>query len=498
MARGPVSLVRRGEFLAVVAADEAVAERALAGLARAARWSGVVPKQARDADPALLRELHSIDRVVTAPGSAHQEAAVREFAATYTRPYLAHASVGPCCALAMFEGTSLTVWSHSQGVGPLRSAIARALRLDPARVQVLHRQAAGCYGHNGADDVALDAAIIAMERPGQPVRVQWTRADELSAAPFGAASVVAMRAGLSASGRPVSWDMEIWSPPHGRRPGANGGVNLLAAESLPDAEHATGTDDVPDAAGGGGNRNCVALYDLPQQRILHHLVPYPPLRTSSLRGLGAQANVFAIESFMDELAAQAGQCPVAYRLAMMSDPRTCRVIEAARDMAPWTSRGAGGAGRGLGFAFSRYKNKAAYLATVVEVEAEDEVRVRRVWCAVDAGLVINPDGAANQVEGGVVQALSWTLKEQVRVDEGIIAAQDWDSYPILRFSEVPDVAVRFVGSALDPPLGLGEVALGPVTAATANAVAHALGTRLRDLPLTRECVFASLLTGPPS
>ena len=342
----------------------------------------------------------------------------------------------------------------------------------------------------------MDAALVARHTPGRTVRVRWTREDELSAAPVGGASVVSLRAELDAEGRPASWAVQIWSPPHGQRPGANGGINLLAEQALPEGGQSGGSDDVPDAAGGGGNRNSIALYDLPEQRVLHHLVPKPPLRTSSLRGLGAQANVFALESFVDELAEAAGSCPVQYRLAMMSDPRARRVIEAAASMSPWSGRGPGGDGAGLGFAFSRYKNRAAYLAAVAEVEVDNEVRVRRIWCAVDAGLVINPDGAANQVEGGAIQATSWALKEQVRVDETGIVSRTWDTYPILKFSEAPDVTSRFVGSAEDPPLGVGEAALGPVTAAIGNAVAHALGTRIRDLPFSRDRVMGVLLGSP--
>jgi CO/xanthine dehydrogenase Mo-binding subunit len=492
-AGAPLTIVRIDDFLAFVADDEAAAERALEAAAGAVTWSGVTAGQPSDADPRHLLTLPTIDRVVTAPGRAASAGGGAVVEATYTRPYIAHASIAPSCALALWDGAALTVWSHSQGVGPLRNSIARTLKLDPANITVLHRPGAGCYGHNGADDAALDAALIAHRTPGRPIRVRWTREDELSAAPVGGASVVHLRAELDNTGRPATWDMAIWSPSHGQRPGANGGINLLAELALADSEQSGGADDVPDAAGGGGNRNSVALYDLPEQRVLHHLVTQPPLRTSSLRGLGTQANVFAIESFIDELAEAAGRDPVQYRLALMTDPRARRVIEAASEMSPWNDRAAPGSGTGLGLAFSRYKNRAAYLAAVAEVEVDESVRVRRVWCAVDAGLVINPDGAANQIEGGAVQATSWTLREQVRTDEQGIASRRWESYPILRFSEVPEVQTRFVGSPDDPPLGLGEVALGPVTAAIGNAVAHALGARIRDLPFSRDRLLASLL-----
>ncbi len=497
-AGSPVTIIRIHDFLAIAGEDEAAVDRALEVAAHAVSWDGTPAAKPDQADPRHLLSLATIDRVVPAPEPKAAGAAGtgRVVEATFTRPYIAHASIGPSCALALWDGHGLTVWSHSQGVGPLRNSIARTLKLDPAAVTLKHRPGAGCYGHNGADDVALDAALVARACPGRPIRVRWTREDELSAAPVGGASVVSLRAELDAAGHPATWTMAIWSPPHGQRPGAHGGINLLAELALPTREQSRGSDDVPDAAGGGGNRNSVALYDLPQQQILHHLVTAPPLRTSSLRGLGAQANVFAIECFMDELATAAGRDPVRYRLDLMSDPRARRVIEAAAAMSPWDGRGPGGSGAGLGFAFSRYKNRAAYLAAVVEVEADQEVRVRRIWCAVDAGLVINPDGAANQVEGGAVQATSWTLKEQVLMDESGIATRTWDTYPILRFSEAPEVQTRFVGSPDDPPLGLGEVALGPVTAAIGNAVAHALGTRVRDLPFSRDHLMAALLREP--
>ncbi|MDP9096288.1 MAG: molybdopterin-dependent oxidoreductase, partial [Pseudomonadota bacterium] len=336
-AGSPVTIVRIHDFLAIAGEDEAAVDRALEVAAHAVSWSGTPAAKPQHADPRHLLGLTTIDRLVPAPPprSAGSAGTGRIVEATFTRPYIAHASIGPSCALALWDGHGLTVWSHSQGVGPLRKSIARTLKLDASAVTLKHRPGAGCYGHNGADDVALDAALVARACPGRPIRVRWTREDELSAAPVGGASVVNLRAELDASGRPASWSMAIWSPPHGQRPGANGGINLLAELALPDREQSGGSDDVPDAAGGGGNRNSVALYDLPQQHILHHLVTAPPLRTSSLRGLGAQANVFAIECFIDELAAAVGRDPVQYRLDLMSDPRARRVIEAAAAMSPW-------------------------------------------------------------------------------------------------------------------------------------------------------------------
>ncbi|WP_264033957.1 molybdopterin cofactor-binding domain-containing protein [Mycobacterium interjectum] len=225
--------------------------------------------------------------------------------------------------------------------------------------------------------------------------------------------------------------------------------------------------------------------------MINHLLTEMPLRTSALRSLGAFINVFAAESFMDELAAAAGRDPVEFRLAHLSDERGRAVLRAAAERAgwgKWTRRDADG--HGIGYA--RYKNSAAYCAVVAEVEAVEEVRVRRLVIAVDAGLVINPDGAANQIEGGAVQATSWTVKERVRFDGFTVTSDTWATYPILRFSEVPAVDVEFLAGQGNPPLGIGECAQGPTAAAIANAVCDALGVRVRSLPLTPEQLIAAM------
>jgi CO/xanthine dehydrogenase Mo-binding subunit len=303
--------------------------------------------------------------------------------------------------------------------------------------------------------------------------------------------VTTVRATLDSAGRPADWTTEIWSGRHSSRPG--GGGNLLAAEALPDpppAPPATESSNPP----GAGTRNGEPLYAFPAKRIVHHLIPETPVRTSSLRGLGATLNVFAIESFMDELAEEAGVDPVAYRLSVLTDPRARAVIEHVARMSGWHASASGGNGRGRGIAFARYKNIAAYAAVVADVEVDESVRVTRVWCASDAGLVINPDGAKNQLEGGIVMGLSWALKEGVRLDTAGISSRDWETYPVLRFSEVPEITADLVGAVSDnPPLGIGEASGGPTVAAVGNAVAHALGARIRDLPLTRDRVMAALL-----
>ena len=299
-----------------------------------------------------------------------------------------------------------------------------------------HAQGPGCYGHNGADDAAADAAAIAMLRPGAPVRVRWRREEEFGFEPVSTAMVTTVRAVLGGDGRPSDWTTEIWSGRHSNRPGSGG--NLLAAEALPDPP---GPPPVTESSAqpGAGTRNGEPLYNFAAKRISHHLIPETPVRTSSLRGLGATLNVFAIESFVDELAAEAGEDPVAYRLSILADQRARAVIERVAEMSGWSElagpspqwgRGQGegvrrhAAARGRGIGFAQYKNLAAYAAVVAEVEVEETIRVIRVWCACDGGLVINPDGAINQLEGGIIQGISWALKEGVRLDtDGISLAR---------------------------------------------------------------------------
>jgi nicotinate dehydrogenase subunit B len=491
-AGAPIDIVRDGDLVAFTSDDELVVMRAAQSARGLAVWTGGAQPPSDAGEPNWIRAQRARDRIVET-GAVVGAAGNRVVEASFSRPFLTYGSIGPSCALAEYRDGALTVWTHSQGVFELRKWLAHALHIDPAQVTVLHRQGAGCYGHNSADDAAFDAAFVAMRTPNRTVRVQWTREDEFSAAPMGSAMVVGLRAVLDANSRPADWTIEIWSPVHAQRPGMNGSANLLGAEALPDAPSPPAEiNDVADDAGGGATRNAQALYDLPRHKLVHHLLPHVPVRTSSLRGLGAFANVFAIESFMDELAETAGEDPVAYRLSLMSDPRGRQVIETAAEMADWFGTTAHD-GRARGFGFARYKNRAAYAAVVAEVEVDEQVRLTRVWAAVDSGLVINPDGAANQIEGGIIQAASWTLKEGVRFADGRVASDSWESYPILHFSEVPEIDIRFIEARHQPTLGLGEASLGPTAAAIGNAVARTLGRRIRALPLTRERIMATLL-----
>lgn len=488
-AKGNIELVRNGNFLAIVGDDETAVEAGGAAAVNHVTWQNVEAPAAVQQEAGWLRQRPVVERVFGSPEPDNVQGKQR-FEATYSRGYIAHASISPSCGLALYRDGKLTVWTHCQGVYPLRAALAKVLKLDPNSIVVHHVQGSGCYGHNGADDAAADAAIIAMQLPGQPVRVRWRREEEFIYEPKTPAMIVKVHAVLDDSGKPVDWTQEIWSPTHNLRPGAGG--NLLGALALPDPPPEPPPNDVPESNGGGATRNGEPLYDIPAKRILHHLVTEAPVRTSALRGLGATPNVFAIECCIDDLAARAGQDPVQYRLSIMNEPRGRAVIEKAAAMANWKPDAPAGSGHGRGIAFARYKNRAAYCAVVVELSVEEEIRLHHVWCATDAGLVVSPDGVINQLEGGIIQAASWVLKEQVRFDNGV-ASFDWETYPVLKFSEVPEIDIALLNTKDDVPLGAGEVTAGPTAAAIGNAVSHALGARIRDLPLTRERIMAALL-----
>ncbi len=486
-----IRIVRVGSFVAFVGTDEYVVQRAAAAAPDHAKWENARTFTPDMQEAAWLVGQSSSDRILYADGEPASTANVVQ--ARYSRGYVAHAAMGPSCALAEFRNGRLSVWSHTQGVYPLRASLAIVLGVKQDDITVRHAHGAGCYGHNGADDVAVDAAVIAREIPDHCIRVQWRREEEFAYEPYGTAMSVGVRVALDGAGKPLDWTCDIWAATHTQRPSSGG--NMLTHEALPTPPPEPRYSDPPEAGGGGGTRNALPLYDFPTKRIIHHLVLTPPLRTSALRGLGALPNVFALECFMDELAERAGVDPLQYRLSLLSDPRARHVLQNVADRCGWASRGSAGTGRGVGLGWARYKNKAAYAAVAVEVEVEQEVRVKRAWCCADAGLVINPDGAKNQLDGGIVQAISMTLKEQVKVDQTGVTSLDWDSYPILKFSEVPEISTELVHAPDLPTLGMGECTFGPTAAAIGNAVAHALGERIRDMPLTRARISEALLRG---
>ena len=483
---GVTELVMQGDFIALLGPDEAKLLRAYEKAHATIEWQ--LPNlPAFQEIETLLTSLPSVDEKVVSQGKALPSS--QHLTRRYSKPYIAHASIGLACALAepvrhSANKAGLTVYTHSQGVFKLRQEIAIALGLSVDMLDVVHSPGAGCYGHNGADDVAFDAAFLAHQLQ-VPVRVQWTRQDEMSVSPVGSASLIELSAGVNDQGRIADWQAQVWSHSHLNRPGWLPGSNLLGAWALdPKAPRPVQKDQVLPT--GGGLRNIIPYYDLPALDVMHHFVPEGPLRVSALRSLGGFANTFAIESFMDELAESATVDPLEFRLCHLTDPRAKHVLQATADAANWNSRGEGLNGHGYGLAFGRYKNHAGYCAVAVQIEVGESIRVQQVWCTVDAGRIVHRDGLLNQIEGGLLQAISWTLKESVTWGPEGITSNSWDTYSILGFDEIPQLHIDLVDATDQPSIGAGEVAAGPLAAAIANAVTHALGVRPRNLPLTPE------------
>lgn len=487
-----------GRFIAIVSASEREADAAASRLAGLIEWRDGTPlPDARDLDNFLTSAPH--ETTVTAErGEGDWPADGLHHQAVYFKPYLAHASIGPSCAIAQWDGRQLQVWAHSQGIHALRDDLAKALAREAAPVPredivVHHVEGSGCYGHNGADDVAFDAVLMALRCPGSPVRVQWSRADELTHSPFGSAHRVALRARLDGSGRLSHWQHEIWANGYSSRPGRARTPALLAASERAEATPLPLPVNPPMAAGGGAERNAVPAYAVPHLKVISHRLTVVPLRTSALRALGAFANVFAIESFVDELARQHGEAPLAFRRRHLDDPRALAVLDAVVSRSTWWGRRAEEAeGTGHGLAWARYKNTGAWCAAIARVQVDEGVRVLNLDLAVDVGMVVDLDGVINQIEGGAIQSTSWATKEQVSFDRHAITSNEWLSYPVLRFSEVPEVRVHVIDRPEEPPLGAGEAAQGPVAAALANAVHDALGVRVRELPLSPDTLLRAV------
>jgi nicotinate dehydrogenase subunit B len=489
---GVVAVVRDGSFLGVVAEREEQAIKARQALIESAKWTlgPELPDPAKIYD--VLLALPAEDTVIS-----NKQAPVPEGAtvieATYRKPYIAHASIGPSCAVAEFKNSEMTVWTHSQGIFPLRNHLSLGLRLPIADIRCIHAEGSGCYGQNGADDVGLDAALLARAVAPRPVRLQWMRDDEFAWEPYGPAMIMRVKAAL-ADGKIAEWNYDLWSNTHSTRPTEIGGNNLLASWYLANAQNQAPPRTIPQPAG-GGDRNAIPLYDFPRQRVVHHFIKEMPLRVSALRTLGAYSNVFAIESFLDELARAAKADPIAFRLAHLKDSRARAVIESVARNANWKDGEAGDGRRGRGIGFAKYKNLSVFVAVIAEVEvdaASGVIKVPRAFAVADAGQIVNPDGLTNQIQGGIIQSTSWTLHEQVRFNRDGITSRDWQGYPILTMQEVPHVAVELIDRPSEKTLGAGEGAQGPAVAAIVNAFANATGKRIRELPLTPDRVKAAL------
>lgn len=495
-----VEVLRDGSFMGVLAAREEVAVAAIAHLETLVTWhmpaslpnSGDLKTFMMTAPSEERRLEKSSTEKAPATGLTH-------FESWYQRPYIAHASIGPSCALAHFKDNKLEIWSHSQGIYNLKADIEVYLKREfegttVPELVIHHAEGAGCYGHNPADDVAFDAALLALKAHGRPIRLLWSRAAEMSCGPSGSAHLVKMQADLAEDGSIHHWTHTIWSNGYTSRPGRAepGNLAFVAAAEIATPFTTPISLDPPMSAGGGGDRNAIPLYDLPDYTVVYNRLLEMPIRTSALRALGGYTNVWAIECFMDELALSLKQDPIAFRLQHLSDPRARAVVLKAIEQAPWWhdhSKDEEGVGRG--FAYARYKNTGAWCAVAVRILAGTSVRVTDISVAADVGLVINPDGVKSQLEGGAVQSCSWTLKEELMFSNEAITTRSWDDYPILKFSEAPVVTVALIDQPNEPAVGAGEATQGPTAAAIGNAVFDALGVRVRKLPLTMDNILAA-------
>jgi CO/xanthine dehydrogenase Mo-binding subunit len=482
-------VVRIESFLGVVADDEWDAVQAARLLK--ARWSGgnalIGHERVRewmragpfDAEEFLVRK---------GEARAQLAAAAKRLTAEYYWPLQTHGSMGPSCAVADVRDGKATIWTASQATHRFRDAFAAFLGLPKSSVRLIYLDGAGCYGMNGHDDAAADAALLS-RAVGRPVRVQWMREDEHGWDPKGPPQLLALEGALDAEGRIAAWRTEMWLP----RATANlPNVPLLA----PDA---AGIAQSPGLSTGLISQNGDPPYAVPHQEVQVHWLKTAPLRPSNLRAPGKIANSFAVESFTDELAAAAQRDPVEFRLQALSDPRGVEVIRRAAAALRWQPRASPGPGNGQrasgrGFAYVHYKHNETYVAIALEADADRSsgaIRVRRVACGHDCGLIINPDALRAQIEGCILQTLSRALFEEVTFDRARVTSVDWASYPILTFPDVPEIAIDLVSRSKDPPLGAGEAAAAAVAAALGNAVFDASGVRLRTVPFTPERVRAA-------
>jgi CO/xanthine dehydrogenase Mo-binding subunit len=479
-------VVRVNDFVGVVAASEWDAVSAARMLET--QWSEPAPLLGARAVREWMRAgPFEADETLVKKGDARQMlAGAKKISAEFYWPMQSHGSMGPSCAVADVRDGKATVWSASQATHRFRETIAKALALPKAAVRVVYLDGSGCYGMNGHDDAAADAALLS-KAVARPVRVQWSRQDELGWDPKGPPQLLSLEGAVD-DGKITAWRTEMWIP--------------KATASLPNmpllALDAAGIAQTPGITTGLISQNGDPPYAVAHQEVLVHWLKSSPLRPSNFRAPGKVANCFAVESFTDMLAAAARRDAVEFRLRALSDPRGTEVIRRAAALIGWQSRPSpapGASSTGRGFAYMHYKHNESYVAMAIEADvdkASGAIRVRRVACAHDCGLIINPAALKAQIEGNILQTLSRTLFEEVAFDRSRVTSVDWASYPILRFPDAPEILIDLVNRPLDPPLGAGEASATPVPAALANAVYDAVGARVTTVPFTKERVRAAL------
>jgi CO/xanthine dehydrogenase Mo-binding subunit len=494
---GVVKVVRLGNFLGVVAGTEWAAITAARQLkASWSKWEGL-PDQDKLWD--YVRATNVIKQETTSDvgdAPAALAGATRRLDSTYDFAIHTHGSIGPSCAIAAFEGGKLTCWSASQATHNLRKQLALMLSSPEADVRCIYLEGAGCYGRNGHEDAAADATLLA-RAVGRPVRVQWMRADEHGWDPKGPPTLIDLHAGIDANGEVQAWHSEFFVPQ-----GAAGNVELTAA-ALADLPRDTALQP------GGIIQDSAIQYAFPNVRTVMHRLETTPFRPSWIRSPGRMQNTFANESFIDELAAATNTDPIEFRLHHLSDPRAAELLQRLARLSGWEKRerpshdvAAATAGRGLaptatgrGLAYVKYELVRTYVGGVADVEVDrgsGEIRVKRFYVAHDCGQIINPDGVRNQIEGNVLQTISRALMEEVTFDRSQVTSLDWASYPILTFSQVPDIEIDLIDRPDEVPWGAGEPTAAIVAPAISNAVFDATGARLRSVPFKPDKVKAAI------
>ncbi len=483
---GRPRVVVSGNIVGVVADDEFHLGRAIDALKVEWRDARDLPSPA--ALQETLRQAPATSDVLVSSGDAAAalSSSKKVHRATYFVPHQLHASIGPSCAIAHVADGKATLWSSTQMSFELRDSVAEILRLPPTSVRLIWIEGSGCYGQNGSDDCTADAAVLS-QLTGKPVRVQWTRRDESTCEPRGPAMLVDVSAALSSQQQIAAWDYRVWSPNHANARAFAGG-NLLVGEQL-------GLE--PLWAKAGAERNANHQYAVPDMRVTVHVLHASPVRTSSLRGLGSPQNSFANESFMDELAHEAGVDPIEFRIKHLRDERSIAVLKEVARISGWSTRQPSKrTGVGHGAAYVQYKNSSAYVAMVARVAVDRDsgkVKLSRVWVAHDCGLIVNPDGVRNQIEGNIIQTASRALLEEAGYTPQGMSSVDWSTYPIMRFDDVPEaIDISLIDRPESPALGAGEPASSPVFPAIANAIYDAIGVRVRNAPFTPERIKAAL------
>lgn len=479
-----VKIVRIKNFLAVVGEEEWTTVRAASALkAQWSAWSGL-PEQDKLADTMFADPDQKVQVIVNKGAAVAKPDNAKTLRARYFWPMQSHASLGPSCAVADVRADSANAWTASQGTHGNQATYARFLKLPKDKVRLIYLEGSGCYGMNGHEDAGADAAIIS-QAVGRPVRVQWTRADELGWDPKGPPQLLEISGTVGADGRILDWKTDMWIAQS-----TNGLLNipLIGPDSA-------GLDNIVGLNTGQLAQNGDPSYAADRTEVVVHWLKESPLRPAPIRSPGKPANCFAVESFTDELAAAAGIDPVAFRLNALKDPRAIEVIKRTAALFGWQSRpspasnASAAVAKGRGFAFVHYKHDESYVAVALEVAVErtsGAIKVERVACAHDCGQVINPDGVKSQVEGCILQTLSRMLFEEVKFDRSHVTSVDWISYPIMRHSEVPRIDIDVIDRPNEKPLGAGEAACAAVGGALANAVFDATGVRLRTVPFTQE------------